>query len=217
LLWFGRVFKMMKAFLTFSAIAAVSATVETAEYEWVEATPDYIEPYVNDAPSMATVVEFENTIVKTEVPYIEYETIFEYEYIGAADAVLSEDVAMEEICTDLEILDCDMNCAPAYWIANGLCDGGENFALECPRGVTCMQPIEKGDNNVIAYNFNCEQFFNDGGDCEDTGAKVQSNYISQGVNGGVIFLQSVSGNTPVLGLGVIAVVAAVGVAMKRRN
>jgi hypothetical protein len=53
-------------------------------------------------------------------------------------------------CPEGEIADCNGNCAPADWVGDGLCDDGEYT------------------HNGIAIFFNCEEFDNDGGDCDPT-------------------------------------------------
>jgi hypothetical protein len=51
-------------------------------------------------------------------------------------------------CPAGQIADCNGNCAPAVWVADGLCDDG-TFSF-----------------NGIPIFFNCPEFGNDGGDCD---------------------------------------------------
>ena len=51
------------------------------------------------------------------------------------------------------VLDCDGNCAPLSWIADGFCDDG-------------AYGIYDEEGNVVPINLWCEEFNFDGGDCE---------------------------------------------------
>ena len=51
------------------------------------------------------------------------------------------------------VLDCDGNCAPLSWVADGFCDDG-------------AYGIYDEDGNVIPVNLNCPEFNFDEGDCE---------------------------------------------------
>ena len=51
------------------------------------------------------------------------------------------------------VLDCDGNCAPLSWIADGFCDDG-------------AYGIYDEEGNVVPINLWCEEFDFDGGDCE---------------------------------------------------
>ena len=51
------------------------------------------------------------------------------------------------------VLDCDGNCAPASWIADGFCDDG-------------AYGIYDEEGNVVPVNLWCEEFNFDEGDCE---------------------------------------------------
>lgn len=52
-------------------------------------------------------------------------------------------------CPDGEIADCNGNCAPAEWVGDGFCDDG-SF-----------------EHNGVPIFFNCDEFENDGGDCDE--------------------------------------------------
>ena len=54
-----------------------------------------------------------------------------------------------EGCTETEIEDCNDNCAPDSWLGDGFCDDGS---------------YEYNGNQIF---FNCEEFNNDGGDCDE--------------------------------------------------
>ena len=61
-----------------------------------------------------------------------------------------------EGCTETEIEDCNENCAPAVWLADDACDDGT---------------YEYNGNPIF---FNCEEFNNDGGDCDESlGREIQ--------------------------------------------
>jgi hypothetical protein len=65
-------------------------------------------------------------------------------------------------CLKGEINDCNGNCAPAGWVGDGICDDGSY------------------SHNGVPIYFNCEQFDNDGGDCDPpicTAPPVPSNPI----------------------------------------
>ena len=51
------------------------------------------------------------------------------------------------------VLDCDGNCAPLSWIADGFCDDG-------------AYGIYDEEGNVVPVNLWCEEFNFDEGDCE---------------------------------------------------
>ena len=51
------------------------------------------------------------------------------------------------------VLDCDGNCAPIDWIADGFCDDG-------------AYGVQDEEGNVIPVNLWCEEFNFDEGDCE---------------------------------------------------
>ena len=181
----------------------------------VAATVDYAEPYVNNAESTVSITVRETQTFDELVPYTTEVIEFEFEYVGANPIVTAEDAVHVEVCTDIEVQDCDSNCAPAFWIANGYCnDGGPKEGKRSDK-VLYQDAIEKGSGHKKEYNFNCAEFWFDGGDCEDTAQSVKTNYMSMKINGGAIFLQKVTPNTPVLAMGILAVVAAVGVVMKR--
>jgi len=183
----------------------------------VPAEVDFAEPYVNNAESTVTITKEEDRTVTEIVSYTTEVIEEEFEYVGANPIVIAEDAVHEEVCTDIEVQDCDSNCAPAFWIANGYCnDGG---STDRKGEVLYQDAIEKGSGHMKQYNFNCAEFWFDGGDCEDTAKKVKDNYMLQGINGGAVFaavsLQKITPDTPVLAMGILAVVAAVGVVMKR--
>lgn len=203
-------------------VTEITEDGETLEfvYEQVPAEVKFAEPYVNDAESTVTIVKEEAQSEPTTVFYTTEVTEFEWEYVGANPVVIEVDAEHEEFCTDIEVQDCDSNCAPAFWIANGYCndgakaqDSGSDYITN--GNVLYQGDIEKGSGHHKQYNFNCAEFWFDGGDCEDTAEAVKENYIAQGINGGTVFLQKVTPNTPVLAMGILAVVAAVGVVMKR--
>ena len=54
-------------------------------------------------------------------------------------------------CLDGEIEDCNGNCCPDYWVADGYCDDGTY------------------EWNGVAIYLNCDEFSCDGGDCTDCG------------------------------------------------
>jgi len=212
-------FKMMKVVLVALAAIAVRAAPAPApagfEYKEVPAEVELVPAYVNVAPSTVEVTEIETVEVFVDTEYEEYETVGEYEYSGMVIASYENDEHAPERCTDAEVKDCDGVCAPAYWIANGFCDDGDDHNKKTDDGVIYMQPIEKGTSNFKRYNFKCDEFWMDGGDCESTADRVKSNYVASGINGGVVFMQKVTPSTPVLAMGILAVVATVGVVMKR--
>jgi hypothetical protein len=217
--------KMMKA-IVLIGVLALCAKVQAQdqpdfEYEWVPYEVKLAEPYVNDAPPKAAVVETEERQTQTIKHYVEYEYEIEYEYEGNLLEMESFkwEGKGEEVCTDNEIPDCNNKCAPQYWIANGLCDDGLEFHEPLDVPPTYMEGIEKGNNHFVRYNFNCEQFWFDGGDCEAKQVAVDRNYKFHDILGGriygVIDLQKIAPSTPVLAVGVLAVVAVVGAVMKR--
>ncbi len=57
-------------------------------------------------------------------------------------------------CAADEIEDCNGNCAPAIWVGDGYCDDGTY------------------SHNGVPIFFNCAQFNNDGGDCDDTSVNL---------------------------------------------
>ena len=57
--------------------------------------------------------------------------------------------AIEEGCSETEIEDCNGNCAPDSWLGDGYCDDGS---------------YEYNGNPIF---FNCEEFNNDNGDCDE--------------------------------------------------
>ena len=181
----------------------------------VAATVEYAAPYVNNAESTVSITVQEVQTVDEQVAYTTEVIEFEFEYVGANPIVTAMDAVHEEVCTDIEVQDCDSNCAPAFWIANGYCNDGGNPDEARSEKVLYQDAIEKGSGHKKEYNFNCAEFWFDGGDCEDTAQSVENNYKSMNINGGAIFLQKVTPSTPVLAMGILAVVAAVGVVMKR--
>lgn len=188
------------------------------EYEWVPYQVEITPPYVNNSPPKTAVEEVQSHVEIIDIAYTEYEYETEYEYAGmmGGDIGSSWELGHED-CTDLEILDCDNNCAPAYWIANGLCDDGEEFhhGYNNDNLPTFEQAVEKGNNNPVYYNFNCDSFWYDGGDCTEKQDTIDFNYQGNTILGGTIYLQKVAPSAPVLAIGVLAVVAVVGAVMKR--
>lgn len=57
-------------------------------------------------------------------------------------------------CPTNEIEDCNGNCAPAEWVGDGYCDDGTY------------------SHNGVPIFFNCAEFNNDGGDCDDTSVNL---------------------------------------------
>ena len=98
----------------------------------------------------------------------ETDDVIVYEYEGPQPRVGDNEqyFMLDDACGKFEIKDCDDNCAPAYWIANGLCDNGKGD----DGGVfTYMVGIFTGGKNKKLYNFDCEKFHHDGGDCKTPG------------------------------------------------
>merc|ERR1711988_1146306 len=157
---------------------------------------------------------------------LEYQNLQEFEYHGEMEAeanMAGSLVDSTEPCPRTLVRDCDGQCAPAFWIGNGLCDNGgkakvgatksckEVVAAQCEKGVDGKWWTKKGATKNAAdaylmkectkkcnaatgmkdrvmkwsgctwimpkladygvakhhgvYNFNCPQFWNDGGDC----------------------------------------------------
>ena len=113
------------------------------------------EPY--EAPSFTVeIVEEEEQMVEQEETYIEFETVYEYEYVGRmaeeSNVVGHVDADPAAPCGAHYIRDCDGNCAPAIWIGNGICNQGETAHFKCP------------------------EYFDDGGDCADKHADILTGF-----------------------------------------
>ena len=72
------------------------------------------------------------------------------------------------VCPEEWIPDCDGNCAPANWVGDGWCDDG-NYSVTNPL-----------TNETYSVNFVCEEFDNDGGDCEGAGRIDKSGSLHNG-------------------------------------
>lgn len=77
--------------------------------------------------------------------------------VGLEDTVIIEFLSAQDKLCDFEgdcppgeIEDCNGNCAPEEWLGDGFCDDG-SFS-----------------HNGVAIFFNCDEFNNDEGDCDDT-------------------------------------------------
>lgn len=229
--------------VTILALGSVAATSNTAEegeyyYEWEYYEAEaVVDPIPSDESYEVSIEEEVTQIVDVDVEYIEYEYRVEYEYEGALNDggdMNGGKVDPDAPCVIHFVRDCDDNCAPAYWIGNGLCDhgglrsaekGATGFPFVNLDGITYMPDTnpdnlnkfgaERNADEINAYNFNCDAFWNDGGDCENKDAAIEDGYTT--------FLNSALSlqigehqiGMPTLAIAVLAVVAVVGAVMKR--
>ena len=64
--------------------------------------------------------------------------------------------AIDEGCAEGFIEDCNGNCAPAGWLGDGFCDSGD---------------YQHNGNPIF---FDCEEFNNDNGDCDELGRTTET-------------------------------------------
>merc|ERR1712100_82191 len=126
-----------------------------------------------------------------------------------------------------------MGCAPAYWIGNGLCDNGgrktgqigdDGFPLMHDEDITFMPDTspdnlaarrnQREDRNKVAYNFNCDEFWADGGDCESKDQTIQDGYYAKLAVSLALQVGDHQVGVPTLAVVVVAVVGIIGVAMR---
>jgi len=200
--------------------------VTVTEYFSVKPLPTY----TNNAKPSAIVQRQEVEYDVRKWSTLEYQNLEEFEYHGEMEAeanMAGSLVDSTEPCPRTLVRDCDGQCAPAFWIGNGLCDNGGNSRTgsassckavvgkqcekQCKSGVDGKWWTKKGSTKNAAdawlmnkclkkcnastgmkdrmmknsgctwimpkladygvakhhgvYNFNCPQFWNDGGDC----------------------------------------------------
>jgi len=196
---------------------------------------------VVDEPNSDVIIvieEMETSIKEVVETYFEYEYQYEYEYEGAlveGGKAVGKFWAKELACPDHFIRDCSDFCAPAYWIGNGLCDdGGVNtgtvgaagFPFVSDGDITFMPDTNPANLNLpsnqrvsedrVAYNFDCAQFWNDGGDCTSTNRAILHSSDTRYAAYMTLSLE-VGGRqlgVPTLAIAVMAVVGVAGVAMR---
>jgi hypothetical protein len=157
------------------------------------------------------------TTVKN-VPYQEKykKKITEFEYVGnlISDG-FTKIKPLKDInapCANHFVRDCGIytkkgqqvrrpKCAPAYWIANGICDDGR--ASKAP----WLAKNEQGAGG--SYNFNCPAFWMDGGDCASKTPPPAKMILNAQM------LQNPRVGVPALAVGVLIVVAVVGLVQRR--
>jgi len=200
--------------------------VTVTEYFSVKPLPTY----TNNAKPSAIVQRKEVEYDVRKWSTLEYQNLEEMEYHGEMEAeanMAGSLVDSTEPCPRTLVRDCDGQCAPAFWIGNGLCDNGGKAKVgatksckavvaaqcekRCKNGVDGKWWTKKGATKNAAdaylmkectkkcnaatgmkdrvmkwsgctwimpkladygvakhhgvYNFNCPQFWNDGGDC----------------------------------------------------
>jgi hypothetical protein len=236
----------MKVAIMVLALAAVAAAKPKTKFEWEYFELKTLPKYVNNAKPRVTIREKVTKEVK--IPYKEHYKlpVTEFEYWGqisadgfSADSIIPKDAP----CANHYVRDCNDKCAPAYWIGNGLCDNGgkfENYDTNKDGKFAAGEFMKKGMNSAqanhkagmsymrvlegnVKYNFNCPQFWNDGGDCENKHVQSHNGFRSRmarlGVKVKAMFsLQSVEDSTAgmsVVAMAVMAAVAAVAMVAKR--
>lgn len=229
---------VLVAILCLGSVAAQAGEEGEYVFEWEYYSPEaVVDPIPTDESYEVSIEEEVTQIIDVDVDYIEYEYRVEYEYEGALGEggdINGGAADPDAPCVIHFVRDCDDNCAPAYWIGNGLCDhggirsaekGAAGFPFVNLNGVTYMPDTnpdnlnkygaERNGDEINAYNFDCEAFWNDGGDCEDKDAAIEDGYTT--------FLNAALSlqigehqiGVPTLAIVVLAVVAVVGAVMKR--
>jgi len=154
------------------------------QYE-VDPTPEFSGQDVD----LVELVEYEMREVPVDIAYTEYEYQYEYEYAGPPEVDVDQ-VEVEDLtsaCPDMLTRDCQLKCAPAYWIGNGICDDGS-----------------------ADYDFNCDIFWADGTDCDppmDFSTVLHYAVHLESVNATV--------SAPMLAFGIMGIVGVAMVAFKR--
>jgi hypothetical protein len=222
-----------------ATVAVPPEGIEEGEYyfEWEYYTPEAVVDTIPEQESYdVSITESRIDEVSEDQKYIEYEYQYEYEYEGHLVGGGGQgSMEVEEICPTHFVSDCQQTCAPAYWIGNGLCDNGgintaektdESFPFESEHDVTFMP--DTGSKNLkvdtaadrkkkdrIAYDFDCVEFWNDGGDCTSKSASIQELYDERWMTATSLQIGGKSFSVPTVAIAAMAVVGIVGVAMRR--
>merc|ERR1740117_2394678 len=222
----------MTKFLMVLAIVAACGSI-------VVAAPAEDSDDSEDEEVKVSIDEIETSIETVVETYMEYEYEYEYEYEGAlalGGEVIGGFGGVFVVCPSHFIRDCSGVCAPAHWIGNGLCDdggmntgtiGAANFPFVSDGDITSMPdtnpanlklpPNERASEDKVAYNFNCAQFWSDGGDCTSKDESIQDLFnmrwaaaVSLEVGGRQLGALGV----PTLAVAAMAVVGIAAVAMR---
>jgi len=129
------------------------------EYYTVKEVPTYS----NNAEPQA-IVNTDITTTERIVNWdLKWKTAEEFEYYGDMEAAANDEakfIEHEGECPHLLVRDCSGQCAPAYWIGNGLCDNGgkgpsgnkgaalwPNKGLNVIKGPACRKKVRAMCNN----------------------------------------------------------------------